>query len=80
VCNCVGMRNKYTCMKQLGNTLFRNVSVVHSYNINVQHYMCWEYQEEINWEKAFISPSHIKCLRFEKYRITLLPGVCMQYA
>ena len=77
--NCAGMNNKYTYMN-LGNKLFSNVSAVHSYNINDQNYVCGEFQEEINWEKAFISPSHIKCLRFEKYKIRLLPGVCLQYA
>lgn len=37
---------------KLGNKLFSNVLVVHSYNINDQHYICGEFQEEINWEKA----------------------------
>jgi hypothetical protein len=49
---CVGMKNKYTYM-ELGNRLFSNVLVFHSYNINDQHYICGEFQAEINWEKAY---------------------------
>jgi len=33
---------------KLGNRLFSNVLVVHSYNINDENYVFGEFQEEIN--------------------------------
>jgi len=43
----------YAYETTMGNKLFRNVPVVHSYNINVQNYVCGSIKKRLTGRRLF---------------------------